>query len=118
MKRGNRFALRNGTNVIGLRFTRPEGTRRPPAVYLSTRPARATCSARRMHLTVRHGLGELALTLRCRGLKRGSAARVRIGEPIRKTFRLRKGDGTIRVEARQTARHRQAIRAYRHPPDL
>jgi hypothetical protein len=94
-KKGNRFALRNGTNRFGLRFS--HASRRPPAVYLSTRPARTDCRARRQTLPVVHGKGEMLLTMRCRGLKRGAAARVRIGKPIHRSFRLHKGAGTIEV---------------------
>lgn len=92
-KGGNRFALRNGTNRLALDFKHPTG-KGPPALYLTG--ARG-CASRRVQTAVHNGAGELVLELRCRRLKRGAAARVRIAKPIVRHFRLRQGSGTLRI---------------------
>lgn len=89
-----RFALHNGTNTISLRFRNP-GMTRPPAIRLA---GAAGCTARRLRLSVQGHSGNLRLKLRCRELKRGAAARVRITKPVRRNFRLRHGSGSIRVQ--------------------
>ena len=88
-----RFALRNGTNSVSLTFTHRAG-RRPPAVHLA---GADRCRARRMHLSVHNRLGHLRLALRCRGVKQGATARVRIGKAIVRSFPLRRGSGTLGV---------------------
>jgi hypothetical protein len=89
-----RLALRNGTNKISLTFRHSSGAR-PPAVRLS---GAAGCTARRADLSVQNRTGNLRLVLRCRGLKRGAAVRVQFVKPLRKSFRLRRGSGSIRVQ--------------------
>ena len=88
-----RFALHNGTNNVSLTFTHRAG-RRPPAVHLT---GAERCRARRMRLSVYNRLGDVRLTLRCRGVKRGATARVRIGKAIVRSFRLRRGRGATEV---------------------
>ncbi len=100
-KPGNRFALRNGANTLTLRFNHPPRTRRPPAIYLSTRPANAACRTTRLQTTVNDGAGSAQLGLRCRGLSRGATAQLKIRRAIRRTFRLRAGKGSVRVRLRK-----------------
>ena len=98
-----KFKLRNGSNEIDLTFEHTgrgaslARSRRPPAIYFSTEPADADCRAERMHLPVIDGIGSLSLDVRCRGLKGGATARLKIRKAIRRSFPLSKGDGTIRV---------------------
>jgi hypothetical protein len=89
----SRFPLHNGTNTISLTFKHPS-LRRPPAVRLV---GAAGCSARRMHLAVHNQSGYLRLELRCQGLKQSAAARVRIADPVRVSFPLRRGSGSVLV---------------------
>jgi hypothetical protein len=96
-KGGRRFALRNGSNTVTLRFKQPKGSRRPPAIYLATQPAGAHCAARRMHTSVIDGVGSAVLTLACHGVTRGTTARFKIRKAIRRNIRLDKGDGTLRI---------------------
>lgn len=98
--RGKRVALRDGTNEISLTFTQPVGARRPPAVRLSSP---AGCRAQAMPLSVRDGAGQLTLELRCRGIRRGAAARVSVGTAVTRNFRLRRGTGTVRVSLAKPA---------------
>jgi hypothetical protein len=88
-----RFALHNGSNSIALAF-RPPSFTRPPALRLS---GAAGCVARRMDVSGQNRSGQLRLALRCRGLKRGAAVRVRFVKPVGLSFRLRRGTGSIRV---------------------
>jgi hypothetical protein len=89
----SRFPLHNGTNTISLTFKHPSLTQ-PPAVRLA---GAAGCSARRMHLAVHNGSGYLRLELRCQGLKRSAAARVRVAAPVRRSFPLQRGSGSVLV---------------------
>ncbi len=91
---GNRFALRNGTNNIALTFSHPASSKRPPAVLLK---GATGCRAQRMHTTVQNGVGRLDLVLACRGLRRGGMTRITIREAIRRSFRLRRGTGKLRI---------------------
>ena len=95
--RGTRFALRNGKNRIAVSFKQPRRGRRPPSFYLTTSPAAADCSARRMHTAVMDGAGGMVLTLSCDGVRKGATGRLRIRKAIRRTFRLREGDGTVKI---------------------
>jgi hypothetical protein len=88
-----RFALHNGTNKISLTFRHSSGTR-PPAVRLR---GAAGCTARRMDVSAQNRSGYLRLVLLCHGLKRGAAVRVLFVKPVRRSFRLRRGRGSIRV---------------------
>jgi hypothetical protein len=88
-----RFAVRNGANRISVPFTHLAG-RRPPAVHLA---GAAGCRARRMQMSVHNRSGHLRLLLRCRSVSRGATARVTIGRPIVRRFRLRRGGGRLRV---------------------
>ncbi len=93
-KATRRFALRNGTDTISATFKDPS-VASPPAVRVA---GDAGCSARGMSGSVDGGFGELSLVLRCHGLKRGAEALARIGEPVEDSFRLRRGNGSIRVQ--------------------
>lgn len=92
-----RFALRNGKNRIAVSFKQPRRSRRPPSFYLTTEPAAADCSARRMHTAVIDGAGGMVLTLSCDGVRKGATGRLLIRKAIRRTFRLRQGDGTVKI---------------------
>lgn len=94
---GNTYALANGTNTLAMAFRQPRGSLRPPAIYYSTRPAAARCVAQRLHVPVSNGYGYLELKLQCAGLKPGATAKLRLRPAIRRTFRLRAGDGAGRV---------------------
>lgn len=94
---GNSFPLVNGSNSLALTFRWPRSTLRPPAIYYSTSPARADCTARRLHVPVNDGHGYMRLVLRCAGLKPGATAKLRIRPAIRRTFRLEQGRGTGHV---------------------
>jgi hypothetical protein len=94
------FALHDGRNRISLTFRQPAQSLRPPVVRLA---GAAGCRARRMPLSAQDGVGQLTLVLRCHGLKRGAAARVRIRPSIRRTFRLRQGRGATSVRLRKPA---------------
>jgi hypothetical protein len=88
-----RFALHNGTNTIALAF-RPPSFTRPPAVRLR---GAAGCPSRRMDVSAQSRSGQVRLVLRCRGLKWGAAVRVRFVKPVQRSFRLRRGSGSIRL---------------------
>jgi hypothetical protein len=88
-----RFALHNGINKISTAFRSPT-LKRPPAVRLA---GASGCAARRAHVAVRNRSGRIDLTLRCHGLKPGAKARLRIGKPVLRSFRLHDGSGSIRV---------------------
>jgi hypothetical protein len=88
-----RFALHNGTDTIDLTFRDLNGAR-PPAIRLV---GAANCTVRRMAVAVENGAGHLRLVLGCRRLTRSAAVRVRFVNPVRRDFRLRRGNGSIRV---------------------
>jgi hypothetical protein len=93
-KRGNRFALHDGTNKIALNFKVGARSRRPPAVFLAGAQG---CRASKMRTRVINADGVMELDLRCRGLERRATARVRIGKAIHRSFPLHQGVGTLRV---------------------
>ncbi len=92
-----RFALRNGTNRISLGFKQPPSSRRPPAIYFTTKPASADCKAESMHANVHDGSGGLLLELDCRGVGRGDFARLKVRKAIRRNFKLVKGAGEVDI---------------------
>jgi hypothetical protein len=102
-----RFALRNGTNSVSLTFSHRTG-RRPPAVHLA---GAERCRTQRMRLSVHNRLGHLRLALRCRGVKQGATASVRVGKAIVRSFRLRRGSGTSQVHL---AKPRGTVEPYMH----
>jgi hypothetical protein len=93
-KSTRRFALHDGTDTVSLTFRHSSGTR-PPAVRLS---GAAGCTVQRIGVAVENRSGTLRLVLRCRALRRGAAVRVRFVNPVRRSFRLRRGSGSIRVQ--------------------
>jgi hypothetical protein len=95
------FALRNGANTLSVRFSHPRTTQRPPAFYLSTQPANAACRTTGLHSAVIDGVGSAHVRLRCRGLARGATAQVKVRQAVRRTFRLRKGKGSVQVRLRK-----------------
>ncbi len=97
LTRGKRIKLRNGTNHLRLHFKHPKSSQRPPAILFSTQPADADCVARRLHVPVIDGRGLVNLKLRCRGLERGTTARLKIRKSITRKFPLGEGEGTVRV---------------------
>ena len=90
---GNRFTLRNGTNLIALTFF-SRGTR-PPAVMLK---GATGCRAQRMGVSVTNGAGQLRLTLSCSGLEHTGAVRLTIKKAIARSFPLRRGDGKLHIK--------------------
>jgi hypothetical protein len=88
-----RFALHNGRDTIALTF-RHSSFAHPPALRLR---GDAGCAARRLDVTGENRSGQLRLVLRCRWLKRGAAVWVRFVQPIRRSFSLHRGNGSIRV---------------------
>jgi len=90
---GNRFTLRNGTNLIALTFF-SRGTR-PPAVMLK---GATGCRAQRMGVSVTNGAGQLRLTLNCTGLRHAGAVRLTIKKAIARSFPLRSGDGKLHIK--------------------
>ena len=101
---GARFALHNGTNAIRTTFGQVARSgralarsKRPPAIYLSTRPARAHCRATQLQVPVVNGSGTVLLNLQCSGLKGGASARLQVHTAIRRSFRLHKGTGRFNI---------------------
>ena len=101
---GARFALHNGTNAIRMPFGQVARTaralarsKRPPAIYLSTRPADAHCRATQLQVPVINGSGTASLNLQCHGLKAGASARLRVHTAIQRSFRLHKGTGKFNI---------------------
>jgi hypothetical protein len=88
-----RFAMHDGNDAIHFRF-RDRSLKLPPAVRLAEPGG---CRARHLQVTVEQRSGYLRLLLNCRALKRGSVARVRIAQPLRRNFRLHHGRGSLRV---------------------
>lgn len=97
LPRGNTFPLRNGSNTLALSFRQPRRSPHPPAIYLSTSPAGADCVSRRLHVPINNQYGYLHFVLRCKGLRPGATAKLRIGPSIRRSFPLREGIGRGRV---------------------
>jgi hypothetical protein len=101
---GTRFAIHNGINQITMPFGQVARTaralarsKRPPAIYLSTRPAGAHCRATQFQVPVIDGSGTMLLNLQCHGLKGGASARVQIHSAIQRSFRLHKGKGRFNI---------------------
>jgi hypothetical protein len=101
---GTRFALHNGTNAIRMPFGQVARSaraltisKRPPAIYLSTRPAGAHCRAKQLQVPVINGSGTVSLNLQCHGLKSGASARVRVHKAIQRSFALHKGEGRFNI---------------------
>ena len=86
--------MRDGVDIIATRFTDSSLTQ-PPGVRL-TEPN--GCAAQQGSLVSENRSGYMRLTLSCRGLKRGSTARVRIVKPVRRSFRLHGGSASVEVQ--------------------
>jgi hypothetical protein len=88
------FTVHSGSDVISETFKDPASPALPPAVRL----AGATgCAARQQSMSVEGGSGQLRLVLHCQRLKRHEVARLRIARPVRRSFRLHRGKGSIEV---------------------
>lgn len=86
-------ALHDGTNTFSTVFRDPSSTL-PPAVHLAEP---AGCTAMRETQSSEDRSAYLRLVLRCHRLKRGAVARVQIAKPVRRSFHLRGGSGSIEV---------------------
>ena len=93
LRGAGQFALHNGTDAISLSFRDPHSAR-PPAIHEA---APSGCTVRGMQAVVEQGSGHLRLVLRCRAVRDGAAVRVRLAKPLRRSFRLHHGNGSIRV---------------------
>jgi hypothetical protein len=89
-----RFPLHNGTNTLFLTFRQPSATL-PPAFRLA---GASGCTARRLRVAVQNRTGYLRVVLRCGRVRRGAAARLRFVKPVRRSFGLRRGNGSVRVQ--------------------
>jgi hypothetical protein len=90
-------ALHGGVTSVDLQVPHRTGTR-PPAILLSTSPASLRCSVAD-YSYINHGRrARFRMRIRCPQVPRGARATLAFRAPFLRTFGLRNGAGTVRVE--------------------
>ena len=89
--------IAKSVTVVDLKVPHATGTR-PPAILVSTRPSRLTCSASQFRYRAINREGDFHVRLRCRHITKGAHARLVFRAPYVKPFPLRNGTGTMRVK--------------------
>jgi hypothetical protein len=90
-------ALKRGLTSVELEVRHKTGPS-PPAILLSTAPASLRCSVADYSYVNRERRARFQMRIRCPQARRGARATLVFREPFLRTFRLRNGVGTVRVE--------------------
>jgi hypothetical protein len=90
-------ALKRGLTSVELEVRHKTG-RSPPAILLSTASASLRCSVADYSYVNRERRARFQMRIRCPQARRSARATLGFREPFLRTFRLRNGVGTVRVE--------------------